>query len=264
MEAQILREETIRLDLVQVLEGESGAVFYLQFQPIYDVKLEEITGFEALARLKSDRLGMISPTEFIPIAEKTKLIIPLGKEIIKQAFAFISQLSEFGNETASVSINVSAIQILQSGFMDDLLNLVHDQSIDPKRVCLELTESVFSSKYRDINTVLGLIKEHGIKIAIDDFGTGYSSFARERELNVDCLKIDKCFIDNLLSIREEEAVTGDIISMAHKLGHRVIAEGVEYEVQMQYLKKYGCDMIQGYFIGKPLDQEDALKLLTLE
>jgi len=264
MELQIIREETIRLDLVRVLEGESGAEFYLQFQPIYDLKLDKITGFEALARLKSDLLGIIPPIEFIPIAEKTKLIIPLGKEIIKQAFTFITQLSQIGNETASVSINVSAIQILQSGFIEDLLNLVDEQRIHPKRICLELTESVFSSKYRDINEVLGLIKEHGIKIAIDDFGTGYSSFARERELNVDCLKIDKCFIDNLLSIKEEEAVTGDIISMAHKLGHCVIAEGVEHEIQVQYLKKYGCDMIQGYFIGKPLDAKDALKLLAFE
>lgn len=263
MESQIIREERIRLDLVRVLEGENGAEFYLQFQPIYDLKLNKITGFEALARLKSDLLGMVAPIDFIPIAEKTKLIIPLGKEIIKQAFAFISQMSQNGNKTATVSINVSAIQILQSGFLEVLLSLIEAESIDPKRVCLELTESVFSSKYRDINAVLGLIKEHGIKIAIDDFGTGYSSFARERELNVDCLKIDKCFIDNLLSIREEESVTGDIISMAHKLGHCVIAEGVEHEAQVQYLKKYGCDMIQGYFIGKPLDETDALKLMTL-
>ena len=260
MESQILREERIRLDLVRVLEGETGAEFYLQFQPIYDLKLDRITGFEALARLKSDLLGMISPIEFIPIAEKTKLIIPLGKEIIKRAFAFITKLSQIGNETASVSINVSAIQILQSGFMEDLLSLVDEQSISPKRICLELTESVFSSKYRDINAVLGLIKEHGIKIAIDDFGTGYSSFARERELNIDCLKIDKCFINNLLLVKEEEAITGDIISMAHKLGHCVIAEGVEHEAQVQYLKKHDCDMIQGYFIGKPLDEKDALKL----
>lgn len=264
MELQIIREETIRLDLVRILEGESGGVFYLQFQPIYDLKAERITGFEALARLKSDKIGIISPFEFIPIAEKTKLIIPLGNEIIKQAFAFITLLSQSGNTSISISINVSAIQVLQSGFIEDLLNLIYKQNIDPKRICLELTESVFSSKYRDINTVLGLLKEHGIKIAIDDFGTGYSSFARERELNVDFLKIDKCFIDNLLSIREEEAVTGDIISMAHKLGHCVIAEGVEQEAQVRYLKKYDCDMIQGYFVGKPLDEKDALKLLICE
>lgn len=262
MEAQIIREETIRLDLVRFVERGGGASFYLQFQPIYDLKEDRVTGFEALARLSSDTLGAVSPTEFIPIAEKTKLIIPLGKEIIKQAFRFMNRLSQSGNTTINVSINISAIQVLQSGFIDDLLQLVDEMQIDPKRICLELTESVFSSRYRDINAVLGQIKQHGIKIAIDDFGTGYSSFARERELNVDCLKIDKCFIDNLLTIREEEAVTGDIISMAHKLGHCVVAEGVEQELQMQYLRKYGCDMIQGYLISKPLDEELALELLA--
>ncbi len=261
MEAMIVREEMIRLELIRVLERKSGARFYLQFQPIYELKTDQIVGFEALARLTSDQLGAISPTEFIPIAEKTKLIIPLGKEIIRQAFQFIERMCQIGNTTASVAINVSAIQVLQAGFLEDLLQLVEEYRVDPKRICLELTESVFSSRYRDINALLGLIKEHGIRIAIDDFGTGYSSFARERELNVDCLKIDKYFIDKLLQVREEQAVTGDIISMAHKLGHCAIAEGVEHEEQMRYLRKYGCDMVQGYYISVPLDAKDALELL---
>lgn len=261
MEAMIVREEMIRLELIRVLEQKRGARFYLQFQPIYELKTDQIVGFEALARLTSDQLGAISPTEFIPIAEKTKLIIPLGKEIIRQAFQFIERMCQIGNMTASVAINVSAIQALQSGFLEDLLQLVEEYRVDPKRICLELTESVFSSRYRDINALLGLIKQHGIRIAIDDFGTGYSSFARERELNVDCLKIDKYFIDKLLQVREEQAVTGDIISMAHKLGHCAIAEGVEREEQMRYLRKYGCDMVQGYYISVPLDANDALELL---
>ncbi len=264
MEALIVREEMIRLDLIRVLERKSGVRFYLQFQPIYDLKAEQIVGFEALARLTSDQLGAISPTEFIPIAEKTKLILPLGREIIRQAFRFIDKMCQAGNTSVSVSINVSAIQVLQSGFLEELLQLVDEFRVDPTRICLELTESVFSSRFRDINILLGLIKEHGIRIAIDDFGTGYSSFARERELNVDCMKIDKFFIDKLLLIREEQAVTGDIISMAHKLGHCAIAEGVEQESQMRYLRKYGCDMIQGYYISVPLDAKEALELLSAQ
>lgn len=100
-----------------------------------------------------------------------------------------------------------------------------------------------------------------MRIAIDDFGTGYSSFARERELNIDCLKIDKCFIDNLLLIREEEAISGDIISMAHKLGHCVIAEGVEQRKQLEYLRKHNCDMVQGYYISEPVDEDAAVEVL---
>lgn len=262
MEALIVREELIRLELIRVLERKSGARFYLQFQPIYELRTDRVVGFEALARLTSDQLGEISPTEFIPIAEKTKLILPLGKEIIRQSFQFIERMCQIGNSTASVSINISAIQILQTGFLEDMLLMIDEFRIDPRRICLELTESVFSSRYQDINTLLGLIKEHGIRIAIDDFGTGYSSFARERELNVDCLKIDKFFIDKLLQVREEQAVTGDIISMAHKLGHCAIAEGVEHEEQMRYLRKYGCDMVQGYYISMPLDEANALELLN--
>jgi EAL domain-containing protein (putative c-di-GMP-specific phosphodiesterase class I)/GGDEF domain-containing protein len=261
LEAQIVREEMIRLELIRVLEGKSGVRFYLQFQPIYEIKSERIVGFEALARLTSSQLGIISPVEFIPIAEKTKLIIPLGKEIIRQALRFLSRLGQNGDSEVTVAINISAIQILQAEFVDDLLFMNREANVDPSRVCLELTESVFSARYRDINDILLLIKEHGIKIAIDAFGTGYSSFARERELNVDCLKIDKFFIDKLLQINEEQAITGDIISMAHKLGHSAIAEGVEQRQQLEYLRKHGCDMIQGFYISMPLDEKDALELL---
>ncbi len=108
---------------------------------------------------------------------------------------------------------------------------------------------------------MGELKGRDIKIAIDDFGTGYSSFARERELNIDCLKIDKYFINKLLVLNPEETITGDIISMAHKLGQCVIAEGVEHEKQLEYLKERGCDKIQGYLISKPLDEDVAFELL---
>lgn len=261
MESLFVREEKIRRDLLRVTQGESGARLFLQYQPIYDVKAERIVGFEALARLASDALGTVSPVEFIPIAEKTKLILPLGKEIIRQALRFLSRLRPFDGSATIITINVSVIQILQEGFLEDLLLLIKETGIDPKEVYLELTESVFSSRYNDVNGILGRIKEHGIKIAIDDFGTGYSSFSRERELNIDCLKIDKCFIDNLVQIREEEAITGDIISMAHKLGHCVIAEGVEQPVQLDYLRRHNCDMVQGYYISMPVDEETAIELL---
>ena len=133
--------------------------------------------------------------------------------------------------------------------------------VPTERIGLELTESIFSSDYEEINSILSRLRETGLHIAIDDFGTGYSSFARERELNIDCLKIDKHFIDKLLEIQPEEAITSDIISMAHKMGHYVVAEGVEYEKQKQYLLANECDKIQGYLIGKPSDEQVAIELL---
>ncbi|MGI6790560.1 EAL domain-containing protein, partial [Aminivibrio sp.] len=115
--------------------------------------------------------------------------------------------------------------------------------------------------YQGINRVLGTLRDSGLHVAIDDFGTGYSSLARERELNVDCLKIDKFFVDKLLTLSPEDAITAGIISMAHRLGHCVVAEGVEHEEQKEYLLRNGCDKIQGFLVARPLDEEAALELI---
>ncbi|TAH70341.1 MAG: EAL domain-containing protein [Anaerolineaceae bacterium] len=264
MEAQLLREQNIILELTKIVEDENCDSLYLQFQPILDIKTNQICEFEALARIKNDELGPISPLEFIPIAEKTKLIIPLGDIIIRKALRFLKLLEENGHDKIGVSINVSGIQMLRNDFLKNLFDIIHDMQVNPSNIGLEITESIFFSNYQDINYILAQLKAFGIKIAIDDFGTGYSSLARERELNVNCLKIDKYFIDNLLSLKSDEAITGDIISMAHKLGHNVVAEGVEHNKQRQYLLKHGCDKIQGYLISKPVDEEIAINLIKIQ
>ena len=261
MEMQVIREEKIKRELAKIAEDETNKGMFLLYQPIFDLKSNKISAFEALARLKSEELGLVSPFEFIPIAEKTKLIIPLGQRIIVESLEFLKTLEKNGFDAINISINVSAIQLLQDDFVDNLLKTINKIGVSPDRIGLELTESIFSSEYEEINSILSRLREIGIHIAIDDFGTGYSSFARERELNIDCLKIDKHFIDKLLEIQPEEAITSDIISMAHKMGHYVVAEGVEYETQKQYLIAKGCDKIQGYLIGKPLAEEEAIELL---
>lgn len=261
MEAQIQREEEINHELTQITSGEDDGGFFLQYQPIVSLKTNQICGFEALARIKSKKLGLIPPLDFIPIAEKTKLIIPLGEKVILKALQFLKTLNDCGYDTINVSINISAIQLLRNDFIDSLFKVINALQVNPSNICLEITESIFASNYQEINRILGKLKSCGIKIAIDDFGTEYSSLARERELNVNCLKIDKSFIDKLLYLNEEEAITSDIISMAHKLGHCVIAEGIEHEVQKQYLENNGCDKIQGYLIGKPMYEKEAIELL---
>lgn len=261
MEAQIMREEAIKCDLTKIADDENNQAMFLLFQPILDLKANKICAFEALARLKSEKFGMISPLEFIPIAEKTKLIVPIGQRIIKESLQFLDALKKNGFGSIDISINVSAIQLLQPDFVDNLLKMINEMQVSPDKICLELTESVFSSNYEEINNILGKLRETGIHIAIDDFGTGYSSFARERELKVDCLKIDKFFIDKLMETNLEHALTSDIISMAHKMGHYVVAEGVEDEQQKQYLLTNGCDKIQGYLISRPLDEQAAIELL---
>lgn len=261
MGEQIIREEDIRRELNLIALDDSDGGLYLQYQPMLDLKKNMIIGFEALARVRSDKLGFVSPLEFIPIAEKSKLIVPIGEKIIIQGFKFLNRLAELKYDDISISINISAIQLLRYGFLKRFKSLINEYSIDPHCIGIELTESIFASNYDEINNILGELRDLGIKIAIDDFGTGYSSLARERELNIDCLKIDKQFIDKLVYLREDEAITGDIISLAHKLGHYVTAEGVEEEIQRKYLEKYNCDHIQGYLISKPLDENMAIDFL---
>ena len=260
-EERIIRREILQRELSQISMDEKENHLFLQYQPILDLHENRISGFEALARFNSDELGMVPPLEFIPIAEETKYIIAIGNTIIYKACEFISRLKSMGYDAINVSINVSAIQLLNKGFVEDFMNIITKMKVDPEYIILELTESVFSSKFDEINNILGRFRDYGIRCSIDDFGTGYSSLSRERELNVNCLKIDKSFIDKLLFLKTEETITGDIISLAHKLGHFVVAEGVEYEKQMKYLKTFGCDKIQGYLISKPLSEEMAIKFL---
>jgi len=261
IEKQMVREQEITLELAKISTEEEDNVLFLQFQPILDLKSDRIISFEALARLNIEGLGPVTPLEFIPIAEKTRLIVPIGRKIILQALSFLNELKRNGHRSIEVSINVSAIELLRYGFTDSLLEMIEQTQVHPKNVGLEITESVFASNHQEINRILGRLSDAGIHIAIDDFGIGYSSLARERDLNIDCLKIDKSFIDRLMYLKADDAITSDIISMAHKLGHSTIAEGVEHEKQREYLEKWGCDKIQGYLISKPLDKEAAIEFL---
>lgn len=261
MEEEIVREEEIMRELAMVAVEEGSSELYLQYQPIINLQNDQICCFEALARLKSDQFGQIVPLEFIPLAEETKLIIPIGYQIINQALIFMQKLKNSGHGQIGVSINISAIQLLRSDFTENLYRMIRSREVDPANIILEITESILADNYEEINSILGEIQKSGIQIAIDDFGTGYSSLARERELNINSLKIDKSFIDKLLYLDPKNAITGDIISMAHKLGHWVVAEGVEYEAQKEYLANYGCDRVQGYLFSKAVDEAAALALL---
>ena len=264
LEAIVNRENDIRKALSGIASGQGGAELFLLYQPILDLKTNKVCAFEALARLRTEKLGLVPPNEFIPIAEKTKLIIPDGEIIIIKALHFLKQLLVKGYDSIRVAINISTIQLLQPDFTDRLTEIIRETDVPPENIDIEITESVFESNYELINSFIKKLRDIGLQIAIDDFGTGYSSLARVKELNVDCLKIDKYFIDKLLIDGPENAIIGEIISMAHRLGYCTIAEGVEEEVQMKYLLENGCDKLQGYLIGRPLDEETAIALLEKE
>lgn len=262
LEALVNRERDIveALNLIAA-DDHANVELILQYQPIIELRTGSIWGFEALARLRTEKLGLLSPAEFIPLAEKTKLILPIGEKVIVRAFSFYNRLKEHGYDEISVSINISATQLLTTDFTDRLFELICEMQVNPKKVGIEITESVFVYDHEHINNIIKKLREAGLSVAIDDFGTGYSSLSREKELKVTCMKIDKYFIDKLMDTDPNQAITSDIISMSHKLGHCAVAEGVEHEQQLRYLIEHGCDRVQGYLISKPLDEEDAIKFL---
>ncbi|NLM60919.1 MAG: EAL domain-containing protein, partial [Clostridiales bacterium] len=241
--------------------GNPDEGIFLQYQPILDLRTSGIVGFEALARLKSSKLGVVPPNEFIPLAEETQLINEIGKEVLSKVCSAISTVRSMGYDGIRFYVNISPIELLRNEFLEELTAIINLHGVSPENLGLEITESVFTESFDVINEKLGAVKEMGLHVAIDDFGTGYSSLARENELNVNCLKIDKSFIDKLMKIDPEKAVTSDIISMAHKLGHVVVAEGVEDDRQKQYLIENNCDMMQGFLFSKPIDFDTAIGLL---
>ncbi len=258
---RIIRESHIKDDLLDIAENKGESTLYLMYQPLLNLKNNKIKGFEALARLKSSQLGEVTPVEFIPMAEEVRLLVPIGMKILRMAGGFMKKLKDNGYDDICVSVNVSPIQFLRNEFLEDLEEAIKEMQIDTRTLCLEITESIFTDDFEMVNRKIARIRDMGIKVAIDDFGTGYSSLSRERELQVDFLKIDKYFADKLLESDPDKAITSDIISIAHKLGHIVIAEGIEHEFQKKYLIENNCDVMQGFLFSRPLMPEDALILL---
>ena len=255
------REKIITEALEKYIYDDTTADFHLVFQPIVDLKTARIVGFEALARFADTFLGDITPSEFIPVTESSLLILPLGKKIMEKSFVFAKKLENEGFDKTIVSFNVSAIQLLNASFINDLIDFIHLYQVNPANLNIEFTESIFSDNYQEINNKIDQIHALGLQVSIDDFGTGYSSLAREEELNVNCLKIDRYFVKKITRMDPDKNLISDIISMAHKLGHQVVAEGVENKKQLDYLIKHNCDLYQGYYFSKPLKDEEALNIL---
>lgn len=261
MEAEIDREEKIKQELSCIAADIDCSSFYLEYQPIIDLKTRKISGFESLARIRTEALGRVPPLEFIPIAEKAKLMTELGQNILLKAFTFLKKLENLGEKEIQVAVNLSATQLLKPDFYESLTTLVKKMQVSPQQIGLEITESIYISSHQEVNRILKSLMDYGFQIAIDDFGTGYSSLAREQDLNINSLKIDKAFVWKLRELAPEKVILGDIISMAHKMGHCVVAEGVEDELQLNYLIEHGCDQVQGFYFANSLSEEDALKML---
>lgn len=238
--------------------------FLLYYQPQYDSTSGKLRGVEALVRWQDESGKLISPGVFIPIAEKSGMIVPIGAWVLEEGIQKYAEWRENYNCDMILSLNISAIQYKRPDFVNNLLELLEKYKVNPKDIELEITESVLIDDFEQVVSKLRTLKEYGIKISLDDFGTGYSSLSYLKGLPIDTLKIDKSFIDTVTEDRSTQVITESIVSMVKKLGYETVAEGVETEEQFEYLKKIECDNIQGYLLGKPMPADGIADLLENE
>ena len=250
----ITKDMQMNSDMVKAVENNEFKLFY---QPQYDVKAKKIVGFEALIRWANPKYIGESPLKFIEMAEKNDLIIEIGKFVMDEAFKTAKQYEDQG---ISFSINVSPVQLLQSGFVNDLISTAEKYELKPSSVAIEITETIMMELFEDIIDKLRLIRSYGFEIHLDDFGTGYSSLLYLNSLPVNVIKIDKEFVRDL---KEESTrlILSKVISMAVGLDLKVIAEGVETDKESQLIEKYGGQIIQGYLISKPVPADDVQGLI---
>jgi len=224
------------------------------YQPILSLHSGEPVYVEALARWDDDTLGEVDPTLFISIAEESGLIGELGRNVLQQALAQASQWAGTCESDPVVSINLSNRQLLDPSLISTITTTLDECQLDPRSVCFEITESVVMNDVAASMTILGHMKDLGLRLAIDDFGTGYSSLAYLRRLPVDVLKIDQSFVQSIYN-RDDRVITKAIIDLAHTLGMTTIAEGVETRLQVEVLQALNCDMAQGFYLHNPTEAE---------
>jgi diguanylate cyclase (GGDEF)-like protein len=226
--------------------------FVLHYQPQIDVMNGELTGMEALLRWHHPERGVVMPAEFIPLAEETGLIVPLGRWVLHEACSQNKAWQNQGLQSLRVAVNISGVQFQQKDLVDSIARALSESGLDPRCLELEITESVIMQNAPEAIVMLEKLSNMGVDISIDDFGTGYSSLSYLKRFSIDSLKIDQSFIRNVSSDQDDAAIVKAIIALAHSLRLRVVAEGVEHEEQLQFLRSLGNDEYQGYFHSKPL------------
>lgn len=235
--------------------------FMLNFQPQYYTHNKKLRGVEALIRWRDADGLMISPSLFIPIAEKNGTIVPIGSWVIEESIKTFAEWKKNYGDDMILSLNISAIQYKRQEFVTSILSIIEKYNVKPEEIELEITESILIDNFREVLEKLHILREHGIRIALDDFGTGYSSLSYLKGLPINTLKIDKAFIDTMLQDDNAKIIIESIIYMVKKLGFETIAEGVENMQQFEYLKSIECDCIQGFLMGKPMPDKEIIKLL---
>lgn len=255
-EARYKMETELRL-------GISRDEFLLHFQPIVELRTARLVGFEAMIRWRHPTLGLVSPLDFIPLAEEIGIILPLGKWVLTEACRQIAACrAQFPRmKDLQVNINISSKQLSQEGFVDETLATIKHFDLEGSAIKLELTESVIMKNPGQVSQMLEAFRHCGVRIAIDDFGTGFSSLAYLHQLPLDVLKIDRSFIQHLENSDHADAIVRTILSLASNLGLEVVAEGIETREQYQELTRLGCQFAQGYFMSRPVAADEATRLI---
>lgn len=258
MNARARERALLESGLRRALEKEEFVLFY---QPQVDMRTGGLTGFEALLRWRHPELGVITPDRFIPIAEESGMIVPIGEWVLRAACEQWRRWRDAGFPAVDMSVNVSVVQFRHAGLPDILQSILNDTGMEPRYLELELTETALMTNPELCWNRLMKMKTSGVRFAIDDFGTGYSSLANLRRFPIDTLKIDRSFVKDLTSDSEDAAIVKVIIGLGHTLRMKVVAEGVETVEQRDFLLQHGCHDAQGYLFSWPLPAEAAAEWL---
>lgn len=245
----------------ELRKGIDNDELVLHYQPQIDLRSGEIIGIEALVRWNHPNLGLLAPARFIPLAEESGLIVPMGEWVLRKACSDFIELQKLGLEKSRVAVNLSTFQFLKPGLVNDIRKILAENGLDPRHLEFEITESMTMDVER-ASSVLRELKNVGVEISIDDFGTGYSSLGYLHKFPINRLKIDRSFIMDILTDENARNIVSAIVTMAQALGLEVIAEGVETAEQAKLLERLGCYIVQGYYFFRPLPLSDLKSVLT--
>jgi EAL domain-containing protein (putative c-di-GMP-specific phosphodiesterase class I) len=249
MSTASVKRLTLESQLRKAIDQDQFEVWY---QPVVDVRTGRLASAEALVRWRHPSWGVVLPAEFISVCEETGLIVPLGAWILKSVCAQNRAWQERGLPSIPVAVNLSGQQLRGDGVLELIRNAMADNRLDPRHLVLELTESILMENEGGAAAMLPALAELGVGLAIDDFGTGYSSLSYLKHFPVDTVKIDKSFVKDVTDNPNDAAITSAIIAMGHALDLRVVGEGVETAEQAEVLRMQGCDLIQGFWVSRPI------------
>ena len=258
MNVRAVERQSIEESLRRALERDE---FVLHYQPKVDLRTGAITGAEALLRWTHPERGLVSPAQFIPIAEDSGLILPIGRWVLRGACLQARRWVDEGLPAMTMAVNVSSMEVRAEDFVTGLFEILDDTGLDPASLELELTESVLMRHADSAASILQAVRERGVQVAVDDFGTGYSSLSYLRRFPIDALKIDQSFVSQISADGDDTSIVTAVISMARSLKLRVIAEGVETLEQLAFLQDLQCDEAQGYYFSRPVPAAQFARLL---